>query len=227
MNEDETIKYLENVIKTIQESDMLFDEPANIRCGLKMSGAIQGLLDLYQKEKEKNKKSNKENTIINRRLENIENNYTQLIEDVSTLAIALELQEDTTIDEMYEEIKNLQGECKETDLEAQKYFEKYEDEKEKNKELESLLRLNKRKKKNNTTEYLKLNKLNKFGHNGICQDMRALKRKGITKYRAYITFQGKQYTLGSHDTLESAIKARKEAEKTIKKLLEENNGKQM
>lgn len=99
----------------------------------------------------------------------------------------------------------------------------YQKEKEKNKELESLLRLNKRKKKNNTTEYSKLNKLNKFGHNGICQDMRALKRKGITKYRAYITFQGKQYTLGSHDTLESAIKARKEAEKTIKKLLEENN----
>ena len=101
----------------------------------------------------------------------------------------------------------------------------YQKEKKKNKELDSLLRLNKRKKKNNTTEYSKLNKLNKFGHNGICQDMRALKRKGITKYRAYITFQGKQYTLGSHDTLESAIKAREKAEKTIKKLLEENNGK--
>lgn len=52
MNEEEIIKYLENVIKTIKESDMLFDEPANIRCGLKMEGAIQGLLDLY---KEKNK----------------------------------------------------------------------------------------------------------------------------------------------------------------------------
>ena len=55
MNEEEIIKYLENVIKTIKESDMLFDEPANIRCGLKMEGAIQGLLDLYNKEKEKNK----------------------------------------------------------------------------------------------------------------------------------------------------------------------------
>ena len=55
MNEEEIIKYLENVIKTIKESNMLFDEPANIRCGLKMEGAIQGLLDLYKKEKEKNK----------------------------------------------------------------------------------------------------------------------------------------------------------------------------
>lgn len=112
-----------------------------------------------------------------------------------------------------------------------KYFDKvvdlYQKEKEKNKKLESLLRLDKRKRKNNTTDYSKLNKLNKFGQNGVCQDMRALKRKGITKYRAYITFQGKQYTLGSHDTLESAIKARKKAEETIKKLLEENNGKQM
>ena len=57
MSEEEIIKYLKNVIKTIQESDMLFDEPANIRCGIKMKGAIQGLLDLYNKEKEKNKNS--------------------------------------------------------------------------------------------------------------------------------------------------------------------------
>lgn len=57
MSEEEIIKYLKNVIKTIQESDMLFDEPANIRCGIKMKGALQGLLDLYNKEKEKNKKA--------------------------------------------------------------------------------------------------------------------------------------------------------------------------
>ncbi len=119
MTEDEIIEIVKNeIINTYAERKAI---------------AFQGLLDLYQKEKEKNKESNKENTIINRRLENVENNYTQLIEDVSTLAIALELQEDATIDEMYEEIKNLQEECKETDLEAQKYFEKYEDEKEKNK----------------------------------------------------------------------------------------------
>ena len=51
MSEEEIIKYLENVIGTIKESDMLFDEPVNIKCGMKMLGALQGLLDLYNQTK--------------------------------------------------------------------------------------------------------------------------------------------------------------------------------
>ena len=53
MSEEEIIQYLENVIKTIQESDMLFDEPANIRCGLKMKGALERFIRLIQSRKRK------------------------------------------------------------------------------------------------------------------------------------------------------------------------------
>ena len=53
LSETEIIQYLENVIKTIQESDMLFDEPANIRCGLKMKGAIERFIRPIPKGKRK------------------------------------------------------------------------------------------------------------------------------------------------------------------------------
>ena len=90
------------------------------------------------------------------------------------------------------------------------------------KELEDVIGLTgkkSRKKKNGTMRYKKTNKLNKYGVNGVCQDMRALKRTGEIKYRAYITLFGKQYTLGTHSTLEGAIKARKDGEKMIENIL--------
>ena len=73
------------------------------------------------------------------------------------------------------------------------------------------------KRKDGTTKYEKLNKKNKFGHNGVCEDKRH-KRK---KYRAYINLRYKQISLGTYDNLEDAIKAREDGEKAIKKLLEE------
>lgn len=79
-----------------------------------------------------------------------------------------------------------------------------------------ILKWSSHERKNNTMDYVKVNKKNKFGTNGICQDMRAFKRTGKIKYRAYIVFQGKQYSLGSHDSLEEAKKARANAEEKIK-----------
>lgn len=87
------------------------------------------------------------------------------------------------------------------------------------KELEDILKFKSRKRKNRTMKYKKTNKLNKYGVNGVCQDMRALKRTGEIKYRAYITLFGKQHTLGTHSTLEGAIKARKDGEKMIENIL--------
>lgn len=93
----------------------------------------------------------------------------------------------------------------------------YKKEKEKNKKIKESLtfRVGKsREKENHTMEYEKLNKKNKFGHNGVCEDKRH-KRK---KYRAYITLHGKQYSLGTYDDLETAIEARKNGEEMIKKM---------
>lgn len=87
------------------------------------------------------------------------------------------------------------------------------------KELEEILKFKSKKRKNGTMRYKKTNKLNKYGVNGVCQDMRALKRTGEIKYRAYITLFGKQHTLGTHSTLEGAIKARKDGEKMIENIL--------
>ena len=87
------------------------------------------------------------------------------------------------------------------------------------KELEGILKFKSKKRKNGTMKYKKTNKLNKYGVNGVCQDMRALKRTGEIKYRAYITLFGKQHTLGTHSTLEGAIKARKDGEKMIENIL--------
>ena len=88
----------------------------------------------------------------------------------------------------------------------------YEKEKEKNKELEKMLNLKSHKRRYNTMNYIKKNKLNKFDSVGICQDMRAFKRTGEIKYRAYITFQNKQYTLGTYTSLDKAKEARKKGE---------------
>ena len=88
----------------------------------------------------------------------------------------------------------------------------YEKEKEKNKELEKMLNLKSHKRRYNTMNYIKKNKLNKFDTVGICQDMRAFKRTGEIKYRAYITFQNKQYTLGTYTSLDKAKEARKKGE---------------
>ena len=88
----------------------------------------------------------------------------------------------------------------------------YEKEKEKNKELEKMLNLKSHKRRYNTMNYIKKNKLNKFDTVGICQDMRAFKRTGEIKYRAYITFQNKQYTLGTYISLDKAKEARKKGE---------------
>lgn len=96
----------------------------------------------------------------------------------------------------------------------------YKKEKEKNKKIKESLtfRVGKsREKEKHTMEYEKLNKNNKFGHNGVCEDKRH-KRK---KYRAYINLRYKQISLGTYDNLEDAIKAREDGEKAIKKLLEE------
>lgn len=61
----------------------------------------------------------------------------------------------------------------------------------------------------------KKNKNNKSGYTGI-----VLERNG--KYRAYINFKRRQYHLGTYDTIEEAIQARKEAEKNLwGKFLEE------
>jgi hypothetical protein len=87
------------------------------------------------------------------------------------------------------------------------------------KELEGIIAFKSKKRKNGTMRYKKTNKLNKYGVNGVCQDMRALKRTGEIKYRAYITLFGKQHTLGTHSTLEGAIQARKEGEKMIENIL--------
>ena len=86
------------------------------------------------------------------------------------------------------------------------------EEKEKNKELEKMLNLKSHKRRYNTMNYIKKNKLNKFDSVGICQDMRAFKRTGEIKYRAYITFQNKQYTLGTYTSLDKAKEARKKGE---------------
>lgn len=88
----------------------------------------------------------------------------------------------------------------------------YEKEKEKNKDLEKMLNLKSHKRRYNTMNYIKKNKLNKFDTVGICQDMRAFKRTGEIKYRAYITFQNKQYTLGTYTSLDKAKEARKKGE---------------
>ena len=88
----------------------------------------------------------------------------------------------------------------------------YEKEKEKNKELEKMLNLKSHKRRYNTMNYIKKNKLNKFDTVGICQDMRAFKRTREIKYRAYITFQNKQYTLGTYTSLDKAKEARKKGE---------------
>ena len=87
------------------------------------------------------------------------------------------------------------------------------------KELEGIIAFKSKKRKNGTMKYKKTNKLNKYGVNGVCQDMRALKRTGEIKYRAYITLFGKQHTLGTHSTLEGAIQARKDGEKMIENIL--------
>lgn len=87
------------------------------------------------------------------------------------------------------------------------------------KELEGIIAFKSKKRKNGTMRYKKTNKLNKYGVNGVCQDMRALKRTGEIKYRAYITLFGKQHTLGTHNTLEEAIQARKDGEKMIENIL--------
>lgn len=86
------------------------------------------------------------------------------------------------------------------------------EEKEKNKELEKMLNLKSHKRRYNTMNYIKKNKLNKFDTVGICQDMRAFKRTGEIKYRAYITFQNKQYTLGVYNSLDKAKEARRKGE---------------
>ena len=84
-----------------------------------------------------------------------------------------------------------------------------------------LLEFKKYKRENHTMDYKKTNKNNKFHANGICQDMRAWKRKGEIKYRAYITFQYKQINLGTYYTLEEAKEARKKGEEYIAKIKEE------
>ena len=110
---------------------------------------------------------------------------------------------------------------KEQDKEAiETILDLYKKEKKKNREIKESLtfRVGKsREKENHTMKYEKLNKNNKFGHNGICEDKRH-KRK---KYRAYINLRYKQISLGTYDNLEDAIKAREDGEKAIKKLLEE------
>ena len=55
----------------------------------------------------------------------------------------------------------------------------------------------------------KINKNSSTGYNGISYMPK------IGKYRAYINFQRKQYTLGLHEKIEDAILARKCAEKEI------------
>lgn len=60
---------------------------------------------------------------------------------------------------------------------------------------------------------------------GVCIDNRSIKRTGKPKYRAYITFQGKQYNLGTYSKFEKAVEVRKRAEEKVKvkisELLEE------
>lgn len=53
-----------------------------------------------------------------------------------------------------------------------------------------------------------INKNSTSGANGVCKD-----RHG--RWRSYINFQRKQYNLGSYDTVEEAVAARKEAENLI------------
>lgn len=55
----------------------------------------------------------------------------------------------------------------------------------------------------------KKNKNNSSGYNGISWS------KQTSKWRAYINFRRKQYSLGSYDKIEDAINARKSAEKEI------------
>lgn len=57
-----------------------------------------------------------------------------------------------------------------------------------------------------------LNKNNTSGVRGVSA---RTDQNGNTVYRAYITYKGKQYSLGLHSTLESAIDARKSAEQKI------------
>lgn len=53
-----------------------------------------------------------------------------------------------------------------------------------------------------------INKNSTSGANGVCKDCHG-------RWRAYINFQRKQYHLGSYNTIEEAVAARKEAEITI------------
>lgn len=114
--------------------------------------------------------------------------------------------------------KNTSDKFTDLDLNAIKgLLDLYKKEKEKNRKIKESLtfRVGKsRKKENHTMEYEKINKNNKFGHNGVCEDKRH-KRK---KYRAYITLHGKQYSLGTYNDLETAIKVRKDGEEMIKKM---------
>ena len=123
------------------------------------------------------------------------------------------------IEECIEQLKDLRLHCLsigyefDKDAEAIEYIlTAYEKEKEKNKELEKMLNLKSHKRRYNTMNYIKKNKLNKFDTVGICQDMRAFKRTGEIKYRAYITFQNKQHTLGVYTSLDKAKEARKKGE---------------
>ncbi len=94
----------------------------------------------------------------------------------------------------------------------------YEKEKEKNKDLEKMLKLKSHKRRYNTMNYIKKNKLNKFDTVGICQDMRTFKRTGEIKHRAYITFQNKQYNLGIYTSLDKAKEARKRGEMMVENI---------
>ncbi len=98
----------------------------------------------------------------------------------------------------------------------------YQKEKEKNEFFQKLFSVSQnRKRKNRTMDYKKINSSNKTGMNGVCQDMRAMKRTGKVKYRAYITLWGRQFSLGSHSSLEEAKKARANGEEMVRKILEE------
>lgn len=80
-----------------------------------------------------------------------------------------------------------------------------------------------RKRPNNTIKMTKKFITNKTGYTGVCIDSRAFKRTGKEKYRAYITFQNKQINLGTYNTLEQAIEARKNGEKFVHEILEKLN----
>ena len=94
------------------------------------------------------------------------------------------------------------------------------------KEIEELKEQNKlfnrkNKKINHTEKKIKLYTTNKTGISGVCIDNRSIKRCGKIKYRAYITFQNKQINLGTYDTIDKAIKARKDGERYIENRIQE------